>query len=219
MNNLKTLRKQKGLYQKDIAEFLHVAISTYSYWENGTYDIDNDNLRKIAEYFGVSTDYILGISEMPTSRMPANVHPLSRPIKLPIMGDIRGGKPICTDQGQCIDGVSEWDWADEEYEDGNHFFLRVVGNSMHPTIPQGALVVVRRQDYAERGEVVAFCMDGDSATLKRYYPQSDGSILLQGDNPEAQPYIITPEMFANGEAHIIGVVREIKLKIRRGKIV
>lgn len=57
---LKELRQQKKLYQKDIAKYLNIAISTYSYWENGTYDIDLLNLQKLADYYNVSIDYILG---------------------------------------------------------------------------------------------------------------------------------------------------------------
>lgn len=60
MNRLKELRKSKGLLQKDIAKFLNIAVSTYSYWEVGKYDIDNENLKKLADYYNVSIDYLLG---------------------------------------------------------------------------------------------------------------------------------------------------------------
>ena len=59
-NRLKELRDQKGLYQKDVASFLNIAVSTYSYWENGTYEPDQSALSKLADFFGVSVDYLLG---------------------------------------------------------------------------------------------------------------------------------------------------------------
>lgn len=59
MNRLKELRKNKGLLQKDIAKHLNIAVSTYSYWESGRYDIDNENLKKLADFFNVSLDYLL----------------------------------------------------------------------------------------------------------------------------------------------------------------
>ena len=39
-NRLKELREQRHLYQKDIATMLDIAVSTYSYWEKGTYEPD-----------------------------------------------------------------------------------------------------------------------------------------------------------------------------------
>lgn len=60
MNRLKELRKQKGLKQKDLAGFIGVSQSTLSEWESEKYQIDNDNLFKLADFFGVSVDYLLG---------------------------------------------------------------------------------------------------------------------------------------------------------------
>lgn len=60
MNNIKTLRLDKGIKQAELAAFLNIAQGTLSYWENGTYDIDNKSLIKLSDYFGTSTDYVLG---------------------------------------------------------------------------------------------------------------------------------------------------------------
>lgn len=60
-NRLKELRISKKLRQKDIAEMLNVAVSTYSYWENGKYEIDFENLFVLSKFYSVSIDYILGI--------------------------------------------------------------------------------------------------------------------------------------------------------------
>lgn len=60
MNRLKELRTEKGLYQKDLAKTFNVAVSTYSYWEQGKFEPDGDTLGKIADYFGVTVDYLLG---------------------------------------------------------------------------------------------------------------------------------------------------------------
>lgn len=72
-NNLKKIRKSKNLLQKDVANFLNIAVSTYSYWENGTYDIDNDSLNKLADYFNISTDYILGREDDNIIHIPENL--------------------------------------------------------------------------------------------------------------------------------------------------
>lgn len=63
MNNLKNLRKAKGLTQKEVAEFIGISQNNYSYWENEKVKIDNDSLQKLADFFGVTTDYLLGREE------------------------------------------------------------------------------------------------------------------------------------------------------------
>ena len=64
MNRLKELRFQKNLRQQDIAEYLSVAKSTYSYWESGKIEINNENLFRLADFFNVSVDYLLGRTDI-----------------------------------------------------------------------------------------------------------------------------------------------------------
>lgn len=59
-NKIRDLRRSRGLSQAELAKIVGVAQNTLSYWENGKYDIDNKSLSIMADYFGVSVDYILG---------------------------------------------------------------------------------------------------------------------------------------------------------------
>jgi transcriptional regulator, XRE family len=63
MTILKELRKSRKLLQKDLARYLQVAESTYSYWEQGKFEPDTETLKKLADYFNVSVDYLLGRTE------------------------------------------------------------------------------------------------------------------------------------------------------------
>ncbi len=67
MNRIKELRIKKGLFQKDLASELQVAQNTLSYWEKGKFQPDNEMLQKIADFFNVSVDYILGRTDEPFS--------------------------------------------------------------------------------------------------------------------------------------------------------
>lgn len=67
MNNLKRLRLQQQLKQKPIAKMLGIAVSTYSYWESGKFQPDNEALIKLANFFNVSVDYLLGNTDNPIS--------------------------------------------------------------------------------------------------------------------------------------------------------
>lgn len=57
---LKKIRKERGLRQKDLAEIFDVAQSTIANYEQGIRFPDEEMLRKLADFFGVSTDYLLG---------------------------------------------------------------------------------------------------------------------------------------------------------------
>lgn len=64
MNRLKFLREEKGLFQSDIARILGVSIAAVGFYENEKRDMSPDTIIKLAEYFGVSTDYLLGKSDI-----------------------------------------------------------------------------------------------------------------------------------------------------------
>lgn len=59
---IKFLREEKNLNQKEFAESIGVLARTVSYWEQGR-ECDFDMLIKIARFFDVTTDYLLGISD------------------------------------------------------------------------------------------------------------------------------------------------------------
>lgn len=58
-NRIRELRSNHKVTQAMLAKHLGIAQNTLSYWEQGTYDVDTESLQKIADYFGVSVDYIL----------------------------------------------------------------------------------------------------------------------------------------------------------------
>lgn len=61
MKNLREYRKKNGIMQKDLAAQLGVAVSTFSGWESGTYEIDNKNLIKLAGILNVSVGFLLDV--------------------------------------------------------------------------------------------------------------------------------------------------------------
>lgn len=59
MNNLKEARKHAKMTQKEVAEYIGISQNTYSYWENGRNNVDSESIKKLADLFGVSVDYLL----------------------------------------------------------------------------------------------------------------------------------------------------------------
>ena len=57
---LNVLRMENSLTRAQLAEKLNVSVRLISYWENGQRECDFDMLIKIADFFSVSLDYLLG---------------------------------------------------------------------------------------------------------------------------------------------------------------
>lgn len=64
MNRLRFLRNEKGESLEKVANFLNVTMQTISNYETEKRDIPTEAVIKLAEYFGVSTDYLLGKSDI-----------------------------------------------------------------------------------------------------------------------------------------------------------
>lgn len=59
------MRNDRGLTQKDVANVLHVSQNTYSQYEIGVSRYPLDATIKLAEYYGVSIDYLVGLTDEP----------------------------------------------------------------------------------------------------------------------------------------------------------
>jgi repressor LexA len=116
--------------------------------------------------------------------------PRAEAIVVPVLGRIAAGAPIMAD-----DHVEEYLTVPLGFVDGvDHFALRVVGDSMIGAgIFDGDTVVVRRQDAADAGDIVAVLMPGPAepeATVKRLRLDGDRVILVP-ENPDFEPFEMT----------------------------
>ena len=109
---------------------------------------------------------------------------------VPILGRIAAGAPIMAEEH-----VEEYLTVPLGFVDGvDHFALRVVGDSMIDAgILDGDTVVVRRQDSADTGDIVAALLPGPAepeATVKRLRLDGDRVVLVP-ENPDLEPFEIT----------------------------
>jgi repressor LexA len=120
----------------------------------------------------------------------------STTVSLPIVGRITAGllQPA-------IEDITGYLSVDSSLVKGEGcYFLRVEGDSMiNKGILPGDAVLIRPQQVAVNGEIVAVMVDGD-ATLKQFFWGHD-CILLQPSNPAYEPIVIHPDQ---GEVTIIG---------------
>ncbi|MCI8596156.1 MAG: helix-turn-helix transcriptional regulator [Clostridia bacterium] len=61
---IRELRGEKNITQKELAVAVGVLERTVSYWEQGKRECDFDTLIQLAQYFNITTDYLLGIADL-----------------------------------------------------------------------------------------------------------------------------------------------------------
>ena len=182
-----------------------ISPSTFSDWKSGRSSPKADKLRRIAEYFGISTDTLLGGGAGETSDLSVFLSVKAKKM-IPILGEIRAGEPILAQTTRIGSEFADVD-SPEEY-----FYLQVRGDSMKDCgIVEGSLVLFRRSETAEDGDIVA-CLVGDEATVKRFR-RIRHKILLVPENDNYDPIILSADDFSSGEARILGIATEVKIKL------
>lgn len=212
-HNFDRLLKSHNTTAYRVAKGTGIAPSTFSDWKSGRSVPKADKLRKIAAFLGVSVDVLLGDEVPEETGVPLHnlfgFSPLTNPngrCRLPIIGEIRAGSPIITDE--TVLGYEEADVTDPT----EYFYLRVCGDSMKNCgMVDGSIVLFHKQTYAEEGAVVACLVGGESATVKRFHKEGH-RIFLCPENDEYQPIEVSPLDFETGDARIMGVAVEIRIR-------
>lgn len=181
--NIEKLITKKGIDQKILAEKIGVSGATISNWVKGLKYPRIDKIQDLADYFNVKHSDL--VEEKPSNLIKVS----QQTVRIPILGHIACGDPIL---------------VEENYEDyrtviedglpaGNLFYLRAKGDSMHPTIPNGSMVLVRAQLDVENGQIAAVTFNGNTeATLKRVKKQGNMIVLIP-DNPAHEPIFVTQD--------------------------
>lgn len=202
---LKEIRLARGLSQKKVALDLNLSPVVYGRYENGTRQPPHAILLMLAEYFGVSTDYLLGRGKGSQSP-PA---PTKEGVRIPVVGRVPAGVPFTA-----IEEVLDWEEiAPEQAKKGEYFALKVKGDSMEPRICDGDVLIIRKQSTAETGDIVIALIDGEDATVKKLKLLDEGMALIP-TNPAYDPLIFTKRDIETLPVEIIGVVVENRQKYK-----
>lgn len=240
---IKAYREFNGITQETFAKEVGVTKQYISLLERGRKDIDEDFkpsldiLRNIAKATHMTLDQLLELLEDETIVALAQYPPaikyrnglievdaykaeeaeefeLSAAIEkntvtINVLGSIAAGIPLAAQED--IIGTEEIPF--EMAKSGEFFGLRVVGESMAPTIHSGDTVIIKKQSSVEDGEIGVILIDGEDATLKRIHKSNDG-LLLTGDNPAVYPpTFYSDRQVENLPVTILGKAVEIRRKL------
>ncbi len=175
-DRLKSLRKEKGLTQSQLAEKLGVTQQAVAKWEAGLSAPEPHLLLPVADLFHVSADYLLGRQ----NGFIEGLLPCGSFSPVPVAGTVKAG--YGRDAFEEMDGEYPADVRDPK----NYFYLTVRGDSMEPFIREGDLALVRKQNVLQNGDLGVVVLRGGEGTLKRFFME-DGIVLLKAFNPSVPP--------------------------------
>lgn len=127
-------------------------------------------------------------------------------IPIPILGTVKAGYDYLAQENWIgtIDVETSLVGNGEDY-----FALKVHGDSMSPALIENDIVIVKKQNDFENGNIVVAIINGNEATIKRG-KKSETGILLQPLNTTYEPLIFTNEEIKNIPVLIVGVVKQLK---------
>ena len=204
------LRKRKGLSQQELANTLKISRSAIGMYETGKREPDLETLEVFADFYNVDMNTLTGkapvkkqTNKLPDTAVPVDFSHLKR---IPILGRIAAGAPIYAEEN--IEG-----YTFTVLNGGAEYFaLRVRGDSMNAVrIYDGDLVIVRKQDIVENGEIAAVLIEQE-ATLKRFSRSGDIVTLMpQSTNPEHKPLVYN---LKDTSVKILGLVVQVQFQPR-----
>ena len=130
-----------------------------------------DLLVKIASFFGVTTDYLLGLEQKTKERRGS----------FPFSG-LSAGRPLTA-----VSDVLGYEEVGPGMGGGELFALHIKGDSMEPRFYEGDTVIVRKQQTAETGDIVVALIGEEDATIKKFLPNERRDIALRPLNIKYEP--------------------------------
>lgn len=196
--------KEKGLKQIDLVKATKATKGTVSLWVKGQTVPSGENLIKLANALKVPPEWLQTGKEPrkePTYNLADDALELPKRRLAPIISYVQAGS-WCELVDAYPVGTGEDSIAIDAKWSPNTFVLRVRGDSMHPTLTEGALIVVDPQVEWMHNRIVVVRQHGDAeVTVKRLIKDGDTYYL----KPDNTTY---PLLKLEKDAHVCGVVVE-----------
>lgn len=215
---LKAARKNAGLTQRDVYQWLGVGQSTFSAWETGQSEPPIGIFLKLCQKYGIRdiVGYFIPESAIPDAASSLDPAFLSKLLSLSPRGreavenclefEYRSLKqkriPFCrprqiplytqtatAGRGSFLDSTDA-DLVELDAPEDADFAIRISGDSMEPLIRNGQIVYVRKQQELRSGEIGIFIYNNESYC--KLWENRDGACKLVSINPAYRPMVLTP---------------------------
>ena len=174
---IKYYRKKLGLTQEELGNYVGVQKSAIAKYENGRIEnLKRSTIEKLSELFGILPSELLGISA--TSNVMTNT--------TNVIGVVPAGTPL-----EAIEDIIGEIEYPSRFANKEVFALQIKGDSMNKVLPDGCIGLFEKTSTLENGEIGAIMVNGDDATVKKFYRLTDSYVLEPlSFNPEQHPLII-----------------------------
>lgn len=188
---IKKERKIHGYTQETLAKRLGVQPTAVSAWERNANKPMMDKITIMAELFNKPISFFFDVEEFNDEFEPIPLY----------------GKISCGDGAIIYEEPAEYKTTPKEWtRGGEYFYLRAKGDSMTGArINEGDLLLIRKQDVVENGEIAAVVID-DEVVLKRVY-KDNGTFTLVSENPKHPPKKYDPK--TDCHIRIIGKLKKL----------
>ncbi len=161
-------------------------------------------IKYLAEIYNVNPVWLMGY-EVPMREFKTDE--LGNPVaEIPLLGTVKAGYDYMAQENW--EGMIEVD--KNIIKDGSDYFaLKIKGDSMSPVLIEDDIVIIKKQEDFESGDLVVALINGDEATIKKG-KKSDNSILLQPLNTNYEPLIFTYDEIKNIPVTIVGIAKQLK---------
>lgn len=190
------LRKERDLQQKEVAAAIGMNRIVLNRIELGKRPLRDDEAVALADFFHVTTDYLLkGVTAQPRDK---------KGVRIPVLGRVVAGIPI-----EAVQEILDYEEITPELAATGEFFaLQVKGDSMLPKLEEGDIVIVKKQADVETGDISIVLVNGDEATIKQV-KKVNGGIMLYGFNPDVyEPHFYSNQQIEELPVRILGKVIE-----------
>jgi len=220
------LIKDKGLRVSDVARATGISNATFSAWKRGEYTPKQDKLRVVADYLGVSLNYLLTGEESEQDAKIRNLKALGNYLDNMNQSyeESEGVLRNLIEEYQRLHGVFDVaagngrinDYPLEFISEGisdTQELIKICGDSMFPDLHDGDICVVEKSPETAKTDYTVVKVDGESATVK-FVEVADNGVWLRAVNKEVyEDKFFTIQEVMTLPVTIIGKVVEIRRKL------
>jgi repressor LexA len=176
--------KKNNITKKKLSQDIGIGINQIKYWETHGSHPKADVAKKIADYFGVSVGYLLGEEDKDVSddlevAKALDVVEDKHIFMIPLYESVSAGFGVYA--SDCIEDYMPA-YFKNPADAQESLWIRVRGDSMSPTIEDGDIIQVHRQETVDNGSIAVVLIDGDEGLVKRLQFVSNG-VELHSINP------------------------------------
>lgn len=207
--NLNYYMKINKKNRTDVCRDLDIPYSTFTDWCNANIYPRIDKIEMLANYFDIKKSDLVEDKDKLYEQLK-NIGTMyvsnTEMVKIPVLGVVKAGYDYLAQENW----IGTIDVEKNIVNDGSEYFaLKVVGDSMSPILIQDDIVVIKKQNDFENGDIVVAIVNGNEATIKKG-KKTDSSITLQPLNPSYDPLVFTYDEVKSIPVTIVGIVKQLK---------